>query len=332
MKTLNLFYENPDPDRWLPFDRFARRIVRRLMRGPAAIGGQHRVFLNLCKGLDLLGIPYRVNDYRYARSHPQEAVGIVGKPHVLDATEWRNPILFGAAVFSHPLHDPDLLTRRPVKRILVPGEWLRRMWEPAFGEQVVSWPVGIDTAAWTPATRLPPGERNEVLLYDKIRWEHARHEASLIGPVRDALKEIGLATSEIRYGFYKEADFRARLDRCKAMVFLCEHETQGLAYQQALACGVPVLAWDDEGVWRDPEFYPDRVRYGPISSVPYWDDRCGVKFKFAEDFGSRLEEFLGRLDRNEFAPRDYILENLTLEQCALRYVEHYRQVENGFCP
>ena len=331
MKPLNLFYQEPNPDRWLPFDRFARRAVRRLVRGPAAVGGQKRVFLNLCKGLDLLGVTYRVNDYRYAGAHPSEAVGIIGKPQVLDEIEWQNPILFGAAVFSHPLHDPEILRRRPVKKILVPGEWMRQMWEPAFGDRVVSWPVGIDTKAWTPATGPALEARGEILLYDKIRWQHERYEASLLGPVRNSLEACGLTVSEIRYGFYQEADFRARLDRCKAMVFLCEHETQGLAYQQALACGVPILAWDDEGFWRDPEFYPARVQFGPISSVPYWDDRCGTKFRTAEEFGPRLEEFLIRLDRKEFAPRDYILMNLTLEQCARRYVEHYQQVENQSC-
>ena len=327
MNPLNLFYEEPDPDRWLPFDRFARRIVRRIVRGPAPIGGQRRVFVNLCHGIDLLGVPFRVNDYRYARSHPRETVGIIGKPHVLDVMEWKNPILFGAAVFSHPIEDPDLFKRRPVGKILLPGEWMRRMWEPLYGERLASWPVGIDTAAWTPETALPATERREFLLYDKIRWEHDRHEASLIGPVRDALRKRGLPVSEIRYGFYREADFRARLDRCRALVFLCEHETQGLAYQQALACGVPILAWDDGAFWRDPEFYPGRVRFSPVSSVPYWDARCGVKFRGPEELDARLDEFLDKLDRHAFAPRDYILENLTLEACARRYVEHYRQVE-----
>lgn len=328
MTPLNLFYAESDSDRWLPFDRFPRRIIRRLVRGPAKIGGQMLVFVNLCKGLDLLGVPYRVNDFRHARRHPLEVVGIVGKPEVLDAMEWRNAILFGASVYAHPASDPNLLTRRPVKKILVPGEWMRRMWEPQFGAVVESWPVGIDTAWWTPDTALPSAERREFLIYDKIRWEHDRHEVSLIGPVREALKKRGLPVSEIRYGFYREEDFRARLDRCRAMIFLCEHETQGLAYQQALACGVPVLAWDDEGFWRDPEFYPERVRFGPISSVPYWDARCGVKFRGPEELDARLDEFIGQLDRHEFQPRDYILENLTLEACARRYVEHYRQVEN----
>lgn len=326
MKLLLLFYEEPDPDRWFPFDRYPRRLLRRIARGPAPIGGQRRVFVNLCHGLDLLGVPYRVNDFRHARAHPREAVGIVGKPQVLDAMDWQNPILFGASVFSHPAADPDLLKRRPVKKILVPGEWMRRMWEPQFGSVVASWSVGIDTAAWTPATARPPAERHEILLYDKVRWRHDQYEASLIGPVRDALKKRGLRVSEIRYGFYQEADFRARLDRCRAMIFLCEHETQGLAYQQALACGVPILAWDEEGFWRDPEYYPERLRFGPVSSVPYWDARCGLKFSHPEEFAARLDEFLGKLDGGEFAPRDYVLENLTLEECARRYVEHYRQV------
>ena len=35
------------------------------------------------------------------------------------------------------------------------------------------------------------------------------------------------------------------------MVFLCEHENQDIAYQQALACGVPILAWDRGGYWQD---------------------------------------------------------------------------------
>ena len=327
MKPLNLFYEEPDPDRWLPFDRYPRRLVRRLVRGPAKIGGQKRVFVNLCKGLNLLGIPYRVNDFRHARAHPDEVVGIIGKPQVLDEIEWQNPILFGASVFSHPLDDPDLLTRRPVKMVLVPGEWARAMFEPYYGKRVASWPVGIDTAEWTPDTARPKAERRDFLLYDKIHWQHEHYEQSLIDPVRRALAKRGLPVSEIRYGFYREQDFRAVLDRSRAMVYLAEHETQGIAYQQALACGVPMLALDDEGFWRDPEFYPHRVQFSPISSVPYWDARCGVKFRAVEEFEARLDEFLGKLDRGEFASRDYILENLTLEECARRYVEFYRQVE-----
>ncbi|MGA8216344.1 MAG: hypothetical protein WB799_22325, partial [Candidatus Sulfotelmatobacter sp.] len=69
MQTLNLFYEEPDSDRWLPLDRYPRGLIRRILRGKPRPGGQTRVFLNLCAGLDKLGISYRVNDYRYIERH-----------------------------------------------------------------------------------------------------------------------------------------------------------------------------------------------------------------------------------------------------------------------
>ena len=282
------------------------------------------MFLNLCSGLDRLGVEYRVNSYGYAKRHPDELACIIGKPHLLDRFEWHNPILFGAAVFSHPLADPGLFQRRPVVKVLVPGEWMRRMCEPYWGESVLAWPVGIDTDLWVPVSAT--SKTVDLLLYDKVRWEHERYERELIQPVRQELKKRNLSFEAIRYGLYEEQDFHAALRRCRAMIFLCEHETQGIAYQQALSCGVPILAWDRGGFWQDPEYYPERVRFADVSSVPYWDHRCGEKFRDAGEFGVALEKFLSRLNQTDFRPRDYILENLTLELCAQKYVALYESV------
>lgn len=322
MTLISLFYEEPDPDRWLPGDRYPRRLLRRVARGPRRPGGQERVFLNLCAGLDHLGVPYTVNCYHQARREPALPVGIIGKSHVLDRQPWRNPILFGASVMSHPLADPGLLTRLPtLRRILVPGEWMRRMCEPHWGGLVHSWPVGIDTATWTPA---PAAEHDlDVLLYDKVRWEHDRYERDLIGPVRTHLAARGLRVAELRYGFYHEENFAALLRRCRAMIFLCEHETQGLAYQQALACGIPILAWDRGGCWQDPEYFPNRVRFSPVSSVPYWDASCGETFADSAIFPVAFDAFWTNLATGRYHPRDYILANLTLERCAQAYLEHW---------
>jgi glycosyltransferase involved in cell wall biosynthesis len=135
----------------------------------------------------------------------------------------------------------------------------------------------------------------------------------------------GLKVAEIRYGYYEEADFQELLGRSKAMLFFCEHETQGIAYQQALSCGVPILAWDRGGFWQDPSYYPHKVEFKSVSSVPYWDDRCGVKFADIDEFPDKLADFFKQL--NGFAPRNYILENLTLEKCARQYVDMWHQVE-----
>lgn len=327
MKPINIFYEEPEGDRWFPLDRYPRRIIRRLIRGKPRPGGQMRVFLNLCAGLERIGIPYRVNDYRYIQQHPEEVACIVGKPHVLDKIKWKNPILFGAAVFSHPCYDPELLNRLPISKILVPGEWMRKMWLPYYGDKVLAWPVGIDTDKWA------PGQVNhkdiDILLYDKVRWEHEFYKNKLIAPIQSCLERQGLKIAVIRYGFYQEEAFHSLLASSKAMVFLCEHETQGIAYQQALSCGVPILACDRGGFWQDPAYFPEKVQFAPVSSVPYWDDRCGVKFKDFSEFPTQLEEFLDKLSCQQFAPRDYILENLTLEKCAQHFVEILEQMQSA---
>jgi glycosyltransferase involved in cell wall biosynthesis len=188
---------------------------------------------------------------------------------------------------------------------------------------VAAWPVGIDTESWKPEP--DAAKEFDFLIYDKVRWEHDRYEADLIHPIRDELQKRGLSSAEIRYGFYKEEDFAQLLQRSKAMIFLCEHETQGIAYQQALACGVPILAWDRSGFWQDPEFYPQKVQFEPVSSVPYWDQRCGLTFKDFHCFPDQLTSFLERLTSGEFASRDYIFENLTLEISAKQYLQFVNQ-------
>jgi hypothetical protein len=315
---LNLFYQEPDFDRWLPFDRYPRRFVRRLVRGPRRQGGQERVFLNLCAGLDRLGIEYRTNDFRHARRNPGELACIIGKPFVLDLMKWKNPILFGASGYSHPIDDPELLHRLPVKKILVPGEWMRQMCQPYWGDKVAVWPVGINAGRWTPSD----AEKDiDVLLYDKVMWKHDELEATLIEPIRAELRAGKLSLQEIRYGSYQEEDYREALKRSRAMIFLCEHETQGIAYQQALSSGVPIFTWDRGGPWRDPVYYPHKVIFEPVTSVPYWDERCGMKFADLAEFRTRWEGFWDWVQGRRFSPRDYILENLTLEKCARRYVE-----------
>ena len=321
---LNLFYEEPEGDRWLPLDRFPRRIVRRILRGKPQIGGQKRVFLNLCAGLDRLGVRYRLNDYHYARQHPDELMCIIGKAHVLDRMEWQNPILFGAAVFSHPLDDPHLFERLPVRKVLVPGAWMKEMWRPYWDEPVAVWPAGIDTDRWRPTDAAR--KRLDVLLYDKVRWEHEHYETALIEPIRRKLRDSGRTFREIRYGFYREEQFHSALAECRTMIFLCEHETQGIAYQQALACGVPILAWDRGGYWQDPAYFPDKVKFQPVSSVPYWDARCGRTFATIEQFDEAWRQFWQELRSGRYDPRAYILESLTLEKCAQRYLHQVRSV------
>jgi len=319
---LNIFYDEPKGDRWLPWDRYPRALMRRIVRGKPRPGGHRRVFLNLCEGLNALQIPYRVNDYAFARRNPNALACIVGKPTVLEKMEWRNPILLGSSIYSHPIDHPDFLTRFPIKKVLLPGGWLKDMFSLSWGEIVESWPVGIHTDLWAPSAA--SHKTIDVLLYDKIFWHRQEREPNFLEPIRQTLRSQNRSFVELKYGFYKEEDFRKLLAASRAMVFISEHESQGIAYQQALSCGVPIFAWDSGGPWNDPAYYPHRVVYGPVTSVPYWDERCGMKFASEEGFRLGWSSFWDGVISKRFRPRDYILENLTLERCTKQYVQFAR--------
>jgi len=324
MKPLNLFYSEPDPDRWIKFDRYPRKVIRRIVRGKAKPGGVMMVGLNLMKGLKRIGVPFRFNDYKYINNHPDDIACIIGKPHLLYEKKWRNPIIFGAGIFSHPIEAPDLLTIHPnIKRILVPGSWMQTMFESYYGDKVVAWPTGIDTVTWSP--KIKSASEFDFLIYDKVRWGHDKYEKSLIKPITVVLDQLGLSYRFIQYGSYSHSELIDKLSKSKAVIFLCEHETQGLAYQQILATSTPILAWDRGGYWQDPYYYPHKVKYQPVTSVPYWDDRCGIKFTNADDFKTALQKFLNHLPL--FRPADYITENLTLEKCAEKYLHIYHEIE-----
>ena len=172
-------------------------------------------------------------------------------------------------------------------------------------------------------------KRYDFLIYDKVRWEHERYEKELIEPIRQELRRRGLSFREIRYGHYEEEDYRKALQECRAMIFLCEHETQGFAYLQALSCDVPVLAWDRGGYWQDPSYFPERVKFSGVSSVPYWDDRCGVKFIMTSEFSKALDVFEERRNRGVLQPRKFVVENFNLAARARQYLELVQSTGNG---
>jgi glycosyltransferase involved in cell wall biosynthesis len=124
----------------------------------------------------------------------------------------------------------------------------------------------------------------------------------------------------IRYGAHNQSTYRKLLARSRFIVFLGEHETQGFAYQEAMASNLPVLAWNP-GFWVDP----NRLKYTsdpvPSCSVPYFSDECGATFREPDEFKSALQAFVGRLD--SFRPRQFVQQHLSFESSAQTYLRHY---------
>jgi hypothetical protein len=318
-RRICIFFREPLPtDRWHKGDHVWRAGLRRLIRGPEAVGGIKSVYVNLLKGLDKINAPY-VTNIPYDQIRDSDLVGVMGLgTKCLDGYVRENRILAGVALVEHPQNWPTLFDDYPVASNIVHCDWVKAMFERHYGPRISKWAVGIDTDRWTPGPATT--KTVDVLIYDKVRWDHDRVHRAIVDPIIDTLKKRGMNFERIRYGFYKHNQFRAALSRAKTMLFLCEHETQGLAYQEAMSCNLPILAWDP-GAWLDPW----RYRYGeghvPATSVPFFDERCGATFLGAPDFEGVLDLFLDRARSEKFKPRDYVLENLTLEGCARNYVD-----------
>ena len=106
------------------------------------------------------------------------------------------------------------------------------------------------------------------------------------------------------------------------MVFLCEHETQGLAYQEALAADVPVLVWDEHKLI-DPFLAPFAEPTLAVRTAPYFDERCGRTFTL-DAFDAEFDAFWR--DRETYQPRAYVADHLSLERAAANYAELYNRL------
>lgn len=325
MEQLNIFYEEPDNDRWIKYDRYPRKIIRKLLRKKAPIGGVKKWFLNLIQGLDLIGYPYKINDFKSLTKNPNTIALVIGKPQVIEKIPNSVKIVYGPAVASHP-SDNTFWESKNIIHILFSCKWLHDMYQrdlPISIPQSI-WPSGIETEIWKPVSKT--NLTKKFLLYDKVRWDYASYKEFLIDPIKEHITKEGIEIIHFRYGSYKEEDFKEILKTVDGMIFLCEHETQGFAYLQALSSNVPILAWDRGGFWQDPSYYPNLVQFKPVTSVPYWDERCGEKFATIEDFRPNFIKFNQKIKDQIYEPRNYILENLTLEICAQKYVDIYKSL------
>lgn len=327
-QKINLFYEEPDPDRWLPYDRYPRKLIRRIIRGAPQIGGVMLWYIHLRMGLDKLGVPYRINDYSYLKKNPHEWALVIGKPHVLEKIPKKNPIIFGPGVGSHPSELSTYSTLSGLKQIIVSCKWLEELYSRDLQSPIpVSiWPSGIDTETWRPVSH--EKKAKTILVYDKVRWDRESYESELIAPIVKRIEKEEIAVKYIRYGKYKEKDFKEILGQVDAMIFLCEHETQGFAYLQTLSANVPIFAWDRGGPWKDPSYYPDKVYFEPVTSVPYWDSRCGEKFSTIEEFQFNFSLFWKKVTIDEYQPREFILENFRLEERSAKYLQLIQEIRS----
>lgn len=320
-RTVLLFYRDFEVDKWFPGDRYLKRMIRpayNLFNRRKKVSGFLTNFRLLVKALRQQGYEVHVNNRSLARRNPEHPVGLTGYPAVLDGWNLSNPAVLGRGLYDHPSQAPGLMDDPRNRFYLVGSEWVRELFAPYYGSKCVIWFAGLDLEKWYD-TRNDP-KTIDVLLYDKIHWERERYRRKLVEPIMERLQRRGLTVEVLQYGLYDYPAYRAALSASRSMIFLGEHETQGFAYQEALASNVPVLAWD-QGWWLDPTRLKFENRPIRATSVPYFSEECGDRFRNLDEFDEALDRFWSRI--GDFEPRAYVERELSLKKSAEVYMSYY---------
>jgi hypothetical protein len=227
-----------------------------------------------------------------------------------------NPVIAGIGLMTHPASWPNLCIEYPVVKYLQHSVWTKNIYIPYYGaDKCDTWPAGIETDKWSPVEEVE--KKYDLLIYNKIMWDKEKTDTGLKLPVLKRLDDLGLSYREIIYGQYVESDYMNLLQQSRAMIFLCEHESQGFACCEALSMNVPVFAWDQR-FWLDPDRFIWNNPVVPATSIPFFDETCGMSFTDLDGFENNFDLFWKKVSSGEFNPRTYILENLTLKKSAER--------------
>lgn len=295
------------------------RYTKRSLCSQQVHTGFYTAFLAMKHCLEQAGCNVRVNDFATARKNPHYPIGVGGYPSILDCVETLpNPRIFGPGDWGLPGAGSTRVAQDArYKKLIQPSDWFADMYRPSCGDKMCTWFAGINTDRWPDFSAEP--KNLDFVVYDKIRWHRDERVPRILDRILAHLEKTGRTYQVLRYGHHHHSEFRATLKRARAMIFVCEHETQGLACQEALATGTPVLTWD-EGEMVDPTLKPFVTPGLPISSVPYFSDGCGMRFKVGE-FEPVCDAFWQKI--GHYAPRRYVQEHLSLALSARLYLHLY---------
>ncbi len=324
-----LFYDGHErqasPDSLTALGTFGRRYVRyayKFIRKQQMRSGFYTWFLMLRDALTAQGYDVRVNDFATARRYPDHPISASGYPTIFEKLKGlRNPRVVGPGIYASPLEGPDLFDDSRNVSFISTCKWFEDIFRPYYGDRMRDWFGGFDI------TKFPDAKSHEkkfdVLIYDKIYFNREEMYAKTIAPLIEQLKKEGLTWTIIRYGNYSIEDYIEAVKQSRAMAFIAATETQGMAYHECLALNTPIFAWD-EGYWQDPRALNLTKERIPATSVPFFDERCGVTFQ-STNLLERWEQF--KTNWTSFEPRAFIADRMNFKRSAEAYMAAYNEAK-----
>lgn len=283
-------------------------ISRSIVEG--GINGPQKVVSNLIKGLDIIGYPYCLNKDLNATSQ----LWIHDDHKALkEASDRKIKAIVGPNLYVLPRNIPDNIDFSNFT-YLQPSKWAADVWSYyGFNKcEFEYWPAGIDTNEFS---KRPKPTDGIVLIYFKQRYPEELDHVKMV------LEKNKIKYDIISYGYYNQKDYFKKLNDTKYIIWLGRQESQGIALEEALSMNVPILVWDVSSIghWvptkkEEKTYTPEESSYPHATSAYYFDEKCGILTKEKE----KIEVAIYKMEEKwkSFEPRNYVLENLSLEKQA----------------
>ena len=263
------------------------------------MNGPHKVVKNLLMSLDQEKIEYAINEEKYEHNFLLQYNDIAHEKHSKIELD---TCIIGPQVWLFDTYGQFLIEHQDYyKRMIAPSQWVKDKFINKFNLQenkISVWPVGIETFN---------NKRN--ITYDCLIYFKRRDQKEL-----DAVKQFldikNLTYKMVEYGGYGEDGFKQLVNSAKFCFLINGTESQGIAVQEIMSMGVPIIAWDIKEWLDQGEAY--RV---PATSIPYWDERCGEVFFNIDELDVTFSKFYATLD--EYDPKAFIKDNLSFE-CSVK--------------
>jgi len=265
----------------------------------ATMNGPHKVVDNLIKSLDQEKIEYAINEEKYEHNF---LVQYDATAHEKHSKIEQDTTIIGPQVWMFDGYGQFLIENQNFyKKIIAPSEWVKNKFITKFNlpeDKLSVWPVGIE-------------EFNNIreVNYDCLIY-FKRRDQSELDAVKKFLVSNGLSYRMVEYGTYGEDGFKQLVNGAKFCFLINGTESQGIAVQEIMSMGVPIIAWDIKEWLDQGEAY--RV---PATSIPYWDEKCGEVFFNIDDLDVTFSKFYATLD--QYDPKAFIKENLSFE-CSVK--------------
>jgi glycosyltransferase involved in cell wall biosynthesis len=225
----------------------------------------------------------------------------------------KTKFLFGPHFSVFPeKHHMDLIKSSKNIIYVQPSDWARDVWRnnPLCKDiRIESLPFGVDTEKFNQIK--PINERNKVFVYFK------RRNPNEFNIIKEFLESFGISFRIFDYVHkYDENEYINYLHESKFGIWLDAHESQGFALEEALSCNVPLLVWNVNSMKQE-----HGSSYGniPATTIPYWDSMCGESFIHPNELFNTFNKFINNV--NNYKPRDYIINNLSIKKCEEKLIE-----------